>query len=152
MKAQNVETLASTLNELIETSFDGEKGFKAAAERAHDPQLRALLQDYASECAQAAQELRSCASSMGVQPEHGGSATGAAHRSWMKFKTAVASNDDKALLQECERGEDYAKGSYARAVKTPLPPEVHQLVQRQYEGTVRHHDRIRQLRDRYAQA
>ncbi|HXZ10553.1 MAG TPA: DUF2383 domain-containing protein, partial [Paraburkholderia sp.] len=33
----------SELNDLIETSKDGEKGFRKAAEDAHDTQLKALF-------------------------------------------------------------------------------------------------------------
>src|SRR5690349_22487609 len=101
--------VVSTLNELIETSRNGEKGFRTAAEHAHDPQLKALLQKYAAECGSAATDLQACVAQAGGKPETTGTVAGAVHRGWMNLKTAVAANDDAAILEECERGEDHAK-------------------------------------------
>src|SRR5258708_31602120 len=39
-------------------------------------------------------------------------------------KTALTSQDDKAVLEECERGEDSALAQYRKALKQPLPPAV----------------------------
>jgi uncharacterized protein (TIGR02284 family) len=136
----------STLNDLIETSKNGEQGFRLAAEHAHDPQLKSLLQKYADDCARGASELQQCVTQFGGKPEERGTAAGAAHRAWMNLRTAVTKDDDGAILDECERGEDHAKAIYQKALKDGLPPQVRELVQRQYQGVVEHHDRIRDLR------
>ena len=60
------------------------------------------------------------------------------------------SRDDRAILEECERGEDYAKAQYKKALEQELPPEVRTLVQRQYQGVVANHDKVRALRDSYS--
>lgn len=49
------------------------------------------------------------------------------------------------MLAECERGEDVAKLSYETALKKDLPPAIKTIVQRQYEGVLQNHDRVRQL-------
>jgi len=51
------------------------------------------------------------------------------------------------VLNECERGEDVAKHRYQAALEKPLPAEIHQVIERQYQGVLRHHDRVRALRD-----
>ena len=121
----------STLNDLIETSRNGEKGFRLAAEHAHDQELKSLLQRFADDCSRAARELQQCVVQSGGKPEESGTVAGAAHRAWMNLKTAVASNNDAAILEECERGEDHAKALYKKALAYGLPSDVRSLVERQ---------------------
>ena len=56
---------------------------------------------------------------------------------------------DLAILEECERGEDVAKAHYSKALEAALPEDVRQVVRRQYDGVIRNHDQIRDLRERY---
>ena len=73
----------------------------------------------------------------------------AVHRGWLSLKSAATSRDSKAILKECERGEDYAKAKYAEALKLDLPAAVREIVARQYQGVIANHDRVRDLRDSY---
>ena len=140
----------ATLNDLIETSKDGEKGFRAAAEDTKDPELRRIFLARAEDCARGAAEFQGMVARTGDKPEQSGSVAGAVHRGWMNLKAAVAGRDDVAILEECERGEDVAKASYRKALeKADLPSNVRAAVQRQYDGVVRNHDQIRDLRNRY---
>jgi uncharacterized protein (TIGR02284 family) len=136
------------LNDLIETSEDGKKGFAEAAEKATDPSLKALLSERAQSCSTAVRELQTLVSALGGKPDHGGSVAGAAHRGWVKVKTAVKDNN-VAVLEEVERGEDYAKAAYGKALKSQLPPQVQSVLEKQYQGVLANHDRIRSLRDRF---
>jgi uncharacterized protein (TIGR02284 family) len=77
---------------------------------------------------------------------------GALHRGWVSVKTALTSQDDKAVLEECERGEDSAVAQYRKALKQPLPPAIRVLVERQAQGAQRNHDEVRDLRNRYRAA
>jgi len=147
MRNNDVE---STLNELVETSKDGEKGFRKAAQDAQSAELKSLFQTCAARCAQGAKELQDAIRASGGDPESSGSVAGALHRGWISVKEAVMSRDDRAILEECERGEDYAKAQYKKALEQELPPEVRTLVQRQYQGVVANHDKVRALRDAYS--
>jgi uncharacterized protein (TIGR02284 family) len=147
MRNNDVE---STLNELVETSKDGEKGFRKAAQDAQSAELKSLFQTCAARCAQGAQELQDAIRADGGDPERSGSVAGALHRGWISVKEAVMSRDDRAILEECERGEDYAKAQYKKALEQDLPPEVRTLVQRQHQGVVANHDKVRALRDSYS--
>ena len=139
------------LNKLIETSEDGLQGFKEAADKATEPQLKQLFSERAQSCSQSARELQTLVASLGGEAEKSGSVAGAAHRGWVKVKTAVGDNNI-AVLEEVERGEDYAKASYTKALKSELPPQVRQVVEKQFQGVVANHDRIRDLRDQYRAA
>src|SRR5580698_9543636 len=101
--------VVSVLNDLVETSKDGERGFRKAAEDAHDAQLKALFVSRAEDCTQGARELQDVVQTLGGKPETGGTVGGALHRGWTDVKSAVTSRDDHAILAECERGEDVAK-------------------------------------------
>lgn len=58
--------------------------------------------------------------------------------------------DDVPGLAECEKGEDVAKKRYHDALEKDLPVDVRAIVERQYQGVLQNHDRVRDLRDQYA--
>ena len=59
----------STLNDLIETSKDGEQGFRTCADAVTSPQLKQLLETAAERCTQGALELQNKVRSLGGDPE-----------------------------------------------------------------------------------
>ena len=142
--------VVSELNDLIGTSKDGEKGFRKAAEDAHDSQLKSLFASRADDCARGARELQDTIQQLGGKPDTGGSMTGALHRGWVDLKSAVSSRGDHEIQADCEKGEDAAKKSYHDALEKDLPADVRAIVERQYQGVLQNHDRIRDLRDQYA--
>ncbi|WP_457796489.1 PA2169 family four-helix-bundle protein [Methylocystis sp. S23] len=146
---ENVEVI-KTLSNLAEISRDGEKGFRTAAQEARDPHLKTVFENAADRCASGAHELESQIAAMGGSPSHSGSVSGAWHRVWTSLKAIVTGHSDKAILEEIERGEDIAKAAYETAIAKPLPPNVHEIVDRQYRGVKENHDRVRDLRDRAA--
>src|SRR5262245_48133456 len=139
----------SALNVLVETSFNGNRGFLAAADDSKNLELQNIFRQRAQDCAKAAAELQQIVTRLGGKPEAGGSVAGAAHRGWVNLKAVVTGRSDLAILEECERGEDVAKAHYRNAVEKDLPADVHAVVSRQYQGAVRNHDQIRDLRDQY---
>lgn len=141
--------IVKVLNHLIETSKNGELGFKAAADDTKDPTLKQLFGQRALDCASGAAELQRVVTELGGKPEDSGTVAGAVHRGWTNLKAAVSSRTDLAILEECERGEDVAKAAYADALKETLPENIRVIVQRQQEGVIRNHDQIRDLRNRY---
>ncbi|MCI0663861.1 MAG: PA2169 family four-helix-bundle protein [Acidobacteria bacterium] len=147
MKSTNGEVI-STLNDLIETCRDAQKGFQTAAEGVNSPTLRSLFEEYALQRAEFAGELQGVVTQLGGDPEKTGSISGAIHRGWMNIKSAVTGKDEHYILEECERSEDSSYKNYEEALKKSLPPLVRSLVQRQYNAIREAHDRIRNLRDR----
>ena len=128
--------------------MDGEKGFKEAADAVKDPQLKSLFQQYSQQRHRFASELQAQAQSLGEsKPEKSSSATGAMHRAWINLKSAVARGNDKAILAECERGEDSAVHEYEEAVQDGLTGAAREIVARQFTEIKSAHDRVRTLRD-----
>ena len=140
------------LNDLAECSKDGEYGFRACAEQAERPDLKSLFLQRADDCRGSAQELYEQIRSLGGKPDEGGSAMGALHRGWVAVKATLSTYDDKAVLEECERGEDNAMARYRKALKQPLPAGIKLVVERQMQGVQRNHDQIKMLRDQFRAA
>lgn len=141
-----------TLNDLIETSKDGEYGFRQCAEHAKAPELKTLFTQRADDCRSGAQELQALVVQHGGKAEDSGSAAGAVHRGWVSVRSALTTKDDAAVLAECERGEDTALKRYREAAAKALPAAVQTVVQRQLQGVQRNHDQIKALRERYRAA
>jgi uncharacterized protein (TIGR02284 family) len=141
------DDVIDTINRLIETSKDGEFGFRSCAEHMKNIELRRQLNSRAEECRQAADDLQAVVVQLGGDPEDDGSATGAMHRGWVAVKGTLSGYSDRAMLEECERGEDAALERYRDALDKELPVSVRTLVERQYEGVKRNHAQVRALRD-----
>jgi uncharacterized protein (TIGR02284 family) len=145
--AQQKEII-STINSLIETLKDGQEGFKQAADAVKDPQLQSLFREYSQQRSRFATELQTQAQSLGeTEPEKTSSAAGAMHRAWINIKSVATSGDDKAILSECERGEDSAVNEFKKAMEDNLSSPLREIVSRQYSEIKSAHDRVKQLRD-----
>lgn len=144
------DEVIDVLNDLLETSRDGVYGFRTSAEHADSADVKHLLSLRASNCAAAVAELEQAIRQRGGEPAEGGTVAGSMHRGWVAVKTAFSTMDDKAVLEECERGEDSAVASYRKALKRDLPPDVRAMVQRQADGAQRNHDQVKAMRDRLA--
>jgi len=145
--ATDNDDVIDTLNDLIETSRDGEYGFRTSAEHAQSSELKTMLMRHAEECRSAAQELMALVRQLGGKAEESGSVSGALHRGWVSVRSALSGHTDQATLDECERGEDVAVASYRKALKQELPAAIRSVVERQAQGAQRNHDQIKALRD-----
>ncbi|HEX8735625.1 MAG TPA: PA2169 family four-helix-bundle protein [Pyrinomonadaceae bacterium] len=141
------DSVISTLNNLIKTCKDGQEGFQQAAEGVQDSSLKSLFYEYSQQRAQFVGELQGLVREMGGEPETSSSLAGAVHRGWINIKSAVTGQDDAAILNECERGEDVAKAAYKDALTADLPSNVASVIQTQATQVQQAHDRIRGLRD-----
>ncbi len=141
------DDIIDTLNDLIETSKDGEYGFRTSAEYLRNEEIRLLFGRRADACGQAVRELQAQVVRLGGTAEDSGSVAGAMHRGWVAVKGTLAGYSDKAILEETERGEDVALERYRKALEQPLPADIRALVERQHEGVKRNHAQVRALRD-----
>src|SRR4051812_22571005 len=98
----------STLNDLIEISKDGEEGFMKSSETVDDPQLKTFFYRRSQEVKESILELQDLVRALGGEPATSSSLSGYLHRRWIDIKTAIVNNDNLAVLNEVERGEDVA--------------------------------------------
>ena len=100
------DSTIETLNSLIKTTLDSMKGFKDAAQDAESTQFSTMFEDFARERSEVATALQAEVTRLGGNPEDESSVLAAAHRTFMDLKQAFTGKDDKAVIQDVERGED----------------------------------------------
>jgi uncharacterized protein (TIGR02284 family) len=148
---ETIAKSAEVLNDLIEINNDRADGFQRALKDLGDGDLdlKTLFEDYSSQSRQFAQELTAIAAQGGADTDTGNSATGTLHRAWIEVKALFSGHDRKAILQECERGEDAIKKAYreAQSAENGLTGEAAQVVATQAQAINQAHDRIKALRD-----
>ncbi len=135
-----------TLSELLAVARDGENGFVTCAEHARSESLRQLFLTRAGRHAVASAELRGLIGQLGGDPAIHGKILSTTRRGWATLPASLTQNNDDALVDECERGEDHALEVYRNALDDHLPEFVRQVVLRQFEGLMSDHDEIRVLR------
>ncbi|MDB5846295.1 MAG: hypothetical protein JWP29_47 [Rhodoferax sp.] len=144
----DADDIVDELNDLLETCRDGEYGFREVAEHTQTSSLKTTFMNRSQECAKAGSELQSLIVRFGGEIAEGGTTSGALHRGWVSVRGALGGLSDKAMLNECERGEDSALARYRKALKVEgLPADVRAVVQRQADGVQRNHDQIKAWRD-----
>ncbi|OON69327.1 PA2169 family four-helix-bundle protein [Hymenobacter sp. CRA2] len=152
MASENT-ALKTVLNELVETLKDGERGYSEALTDVKDQDLKDIFKKYAVQRDGYLTELENAMHNLNLHPadtneDKTDSIIGSAHRTWINLKGLVTGNDRKAILDECERGEDYAKKAYEKASQAQgLPNEIKAIIDKQAQGIKEAHDTIRGLRD-----
>ena len=135
-----LKTLTSTLNDSI-------NGFRDSAEHVESQEFRQMFTQLASDREQAAADLKAAVRQQGGDPDEDGSTLGSLHQTWVDLKSAITGRDDKAIINEVERGEDYLKGKFETALNDGnLGGESRSAVERAYQSVREGHDRVSQLK------
>lgn len=146
------------LENLIEVNRDGQEGYRQAAEYAFAAELKELFREYATERSGMVGDLQNLQRQHGkIDVDDSGTIVGSLHRAWINLRSAVASNNDQALLEEAERGEDVTLKSYREALQpsgAPLPRSVTSVLEKHLGKVLASHKDIRDRRDsgRYRKA
>ncbi|GAA4334139.1 PA2169 family four-helix-bundle protein [Flaviaesturariibacter amylovorans] len=147
----NNEKITGILNDLIRINHDRIVGYEKAIDELKDEteDLRPLFVRYAQESRQYAQELTTEVNRLGGEATDGTTNSGKIYRVWMDLKAAVTGHDRKAVLENCEFGEDAAQKAYDLALNTDeqLEPSLRDLVVRQKTQLRVAHDEVKRLRD-----
>lgn len=143
----NLDTI-TMLNRLIVVSKDGESSLRAAAEEAYHPTLKASLMSYSRFFGEAASELQKAVADLGGAPKALGTFGNTLHRTWLHLRSVAQGHNEDVLLDEISGDERNVAESLARAVREVTPPQVHEMLERQYEGVLRHYGEIREIREK----
>ena len=137
----------STLNTLIATTIDSVTGYEDSAKNIDNERFREIFRQRASERQEVVQQLREEGRRLGGNPEDDGSFLGKAHQRFEDLKAAITGRDEKAIINEVERGEDYLKEKWQAALQSGnLHGETHDLVERLYQSVKSGHDQMSQLK------
>ncbi|MCH8615753.1 PA2169 family four-helix-bundle protein [Sphingomonas sp. SM33] len=137
----------TTLNTLIATTIDSVTGYEDSAQNVENDRLRQIFRERADERQRVVEELRSEVRRLGGDPEDSGSFLGKTHQRFEDLKSAITGRDEKAIVNEVERGEDYLKEKFETALESgELTGEARQVVERAYQSVRSGHDQISQLK------
>lgn len=135
------------LNSLIKTTLDSRKGFLDAASDAEATRFKTLFSDFAQDRSDAAALLQAEVRRLGGNPEDDSSFIAAAHRTFMNLRELFSARDDKAIIAEVERGEDYIKAKYEEALRDDqLSPSSRSVIERAFQSVRAGHDRASELK------
>ena len=137
----------STLNTLIATTIDSITGYENSAKDVDSERFREIFRQRADERQRVVEELRGEVRRLGGNPEDDGSFLGKTHQRFEDLKAAVTGGDDKSIINEVERGEDYLKEKFETALNSDtLSGESRSLVERCYQSVRAGHDEMSQLK------
>ncbi len=137
----------TTLNTLTATLIDSVTGYENSAKLIEGKQFGEMFRKRADERQQSVEQLRGEVRRLGGDPEDGGSFLGKVHQRFEDLKAAVSGNDDKAIINEVERGEDYLKEKFETALSSDtLSSESRAVVEQAFESVRAGHDQISQLK------
>jgi uncharacterized protein (TIGR02284 family) len=137
----------STLNTLIATTIDSINGYEESAQNIDNPRFRDIFRQRANERQQVVESLRAEVRRLGGNPEDDGTFLGKAHQRFEGLKAAITGRDEKSIINEVERGEDYLKDKFEAALKDDtLSGDSRAVVERCFQSVRSGHDQMSQLK------
>ncbi|AUC23583.1 hypothetical protein BTO15_16400 [Polaribacter sejongensis] len=126
------DNIGNKLNALLEKTYDAEKGFTKAAENVTETPLKNYFKRKSQERLTFGHELKQELAAYGQDINKGGSITGQAHRTWVDIKSAFATNNEGAMLEEAIRGEKASVEEYQDIInETDLPLSTKTILESQ---------------------
>ena len=132
---------------LTETLADSVKGYRDAASHVESAEFRQMFTGLADKRNEVLSDLKAELNRAGHATDGDGTTMGALHQRWLDFKASITGNDDKAVINEVERGEDYLKEKFEAALASDaLDNGFRGIVERAYGSVREGHDRVSALK------
>ncbi len=138
------------LDDLIVTTIDSINGYEHSTELAKGGRYTEFFTSMAAERREVVETLSARSRELGGTPADDGSVAAALHRRVEDLRLAFAGGDH-AILSEIERGEDYLKEEFERAMADEhISPGTQSVIRGCFDSVRRGHDRAKQLKDALA--
>ncbi|MDQ8021395.1 MAG: PA2169 family four-helix-bundle protein [Moraxellaceae bacterium] len=137
------QIVMNTLKHLADDCRERALGFGEYAAYVSMPALQRLLWANAEECRAAAAELEMLINGPGAAGQRRGTV---APHGGAELEHVLRRNSDRAVLEECLRGQEGMRYRYERALSMPMPTGIRRALQRHFSGMLRYADKIRALR------
>ena len=145
-------TDTSKLDDLIVTTIDSIRGYEHSAEHADAGRYAGFFSEMAADRRQMLAQLQDASRALGGTPSAYGSTAATIHRRWEDLRRVLGGGDE-ALVKEVERGEDYLKEEFERAMNDEnVSAGTRAVMQAAFESVRRGHDRARALKQELAAA
>jgi uncharacterized protein (TIGR02284 family) len=139
-----------TLNDLLQINNDRIVGYERAIEelKPEDSDLKTLFVRMIGESHKLKLALATEVQALGANADTGTTNSGKIYRAWMDVKAVFTGHDRKAVLDNCEAGEDAAQRAYKEALaEENLSAHLRSLITEQKAQLKLSHDEIKALRD-----
>lgn len=136
----------TVLKTLADTLADSVNGYRDAAQHVEAENFRQMFTEMADERSSVLGDLQAEVRRLGGDADRDGSTLGYLHQRWLDLKASITGRDDKAVINEVERGEDYLKDKFETALGGSLDADTRAVVERAYGSVRQGHDRVRDLK------
>ena len=141
------DTEVGILQTLTTTLIDSINGYEHAAENSENSRFEQIFRERADERREVVEDLKAAIRRLGGDPPEDGSFMGKTHQAWLDLKAAITGQDDKAIINSVEAGEDYLKEKFEAALSSDaLSGEARQAVEQAYQSVSQGHDQMSQLK------
>jgi len=150
----NNEALGEVLNDLVKINNDRIAGYERAIKEAQDldVDLKSMFEGMIRESEQYKNDLIAKLGAIGGDVTTDTTLSGKIYRAWMDVKATFTGSSRKAILENCEFGEDAWRRAYEAALASDaeMSTEVRQLITEQYNAEKSSHDLIKKYRDAHS--
>jgi uncharacterized protein (TIGR02284 family) len=137
----------TVLKTLTDTLADSVNGYREAGQHVESEEFRRLFTELGDNRSQALSDLEAELTRLGGTADRDGTTLGSLHQRWLDLKASITGHDDKAVINEVERGEDYLKEKFEAAMASDtLDGNVRGIVERAYGSVRGGHDRVSALK------
>lgn len=119
----------TSLETLVDTTYDSVEGYRKASDTAKSPELKRILSEQAAKRQATLDALNAELTRLGGNLVTKGTATGGLHRLWMDL-TDLFESGDKAAVERVEEGEDYLADKFEDVLRAAnLDPATRTVVE-----------------------
>lgn len=144
------EATIDILNDLVQINNDRIAGYERAMNEAGDENadLKELFSGFIADSHQCKMELGTEIQALGEDMDTDSTTSGKIYRTWMDVKAIFSGHSRKAILENCEFGEDAAQKAYDEALEDDeLPAFLRETITNQKMRLKAAHDEIKAMRN-----
>jgi uncharacterized protein (TIGR02284 family) len=135
------------INDLLAVTLDSIEGYTEARDKVEASQFTPAFNERILERQSILTALESEVRRLGGEPEQSGTMLAGASRMVANLKEAVLGRDDKAIIDQIERGEDHIKAKFETAMNNPdLSSQAAEVIRECYVTIKQGHDRMRDMK------
>lgn len=145
MELKNDLTQLNNIHDLLE---DSRKGYLEAADIADNRTVKDMLVTLGTSRAKLIGDVVALArkADPNKSMRDGGTLKGDLHRAWMDIREALGTRDTTAMLNECERGEQFLLDRYDAVLEKDVAPETFALATAQRAVIQKNLDHVKTVR------
>lgn len=137
---------ATTLNELIEITRDGQSFYTDAVMRVRSPLLKAVFHGIIDAKMQLIKALSEHVRARGEMPSHQGTLSGIFHKLYAEVSLRLADRNDATFVARLEESEDRLLDAFEEAAARADDPEVRSIILRHLPKVRLCHEQMRNLK------